>query len=90
MPEQEDSELARRSDDLLEALRRLKDAEERKRQEPISSDAFHRLANEVDALSHEVFAIAREQRDVGERTPASDATIDDVADRLEDERRQDQ
>lgn len=80
MPEPEKTELASRSDELLDTIQRLKDTERRKRQEPISSDEFHRLANEVDALSHEVFAIARDQRDLGERSHRSGETIDDVAD----------
>lgn len=80
MPEQEKTELASRSDELLETIQRLKDTEQRKREEPISSDEFHRLANEVDALSHEVFAIARDQRNLGERMEHSDESIDDVAD----------
>ena len=78
MADKEKTQLATKSDDLLDALDRLKDTEQRKRQEPISSDDFHRLANEVDAISHEVFAIARDQRDTGERTQPGDETIDDV------------
>ena len=80
MPEQEQTELASRSDEVLETIQRLKETEQRKREEPISSDEFHRLANEVDALSHEVFAIARDQRDLGDRTHRSGETIEDVAD----------
>lgn len=79
MSEPEKTELASRSDELLETIQRLKDTERRKRQEPISSESFHRLANEVDALSHEVFAIARDQRDIGERTEHADESIDEVA-----------
>ena len=78
MPEEKKSELAGRSDELLDALQRLKDTEQRKRHEPISSDTFHRLANEVDALSHEVFSIARDQRDIGEETERTGETIEDV------------
>jgi hypothetical protein len=81
--EPEKTELAERSDELLDALQRLKDTERRKRHEPISSDTFHRLANEVDAVSHEVFSIARDERSIGERTPRGDESIEDV----EDERR---
>jgi hypothetical protein len=76
--DQKKSELAARSDELLDALQKLKDTEERKRHEPISSEAFHELANEVDALSHEVFSIARDQRDIGEDTEPGDETIEDV------------
>jgi hypothetical protein len=76
--EREKTKLAARSDELLDALHRLKDTEERKRHEEISSDSFHRLANEVDDISHEVFAIARDQRDIGERTTRDGKTIEDV------------
>jgi hypothetical protein len=80
---QEKSKLADRSDELLDALHRLKDTEQRKRHEEISSDSFHRLANEVDAISHEVFSIARDQRDIGERTTRDGDTIEDVHDEEE-------
>jgi hypothetical protein len=79
MADRKKTELASRSDDLLEAVQRLKETERAKRQEPISSESFHRLANEVDALSHEVFAIARDQDGLGERIPRSDESIADVA-----------
>ncbi len=76
--EPEKSELAARSDELLDALQRLKETERRKRHEPISSETFHRLANEVDAISHEVFSIARNERSIGERTTRTGETIEDV------------
>lgn len=72
------SELANRSEELLDALQRLKETEERKRHEPISSESFHRLANEVDAISHEVFSIARDERSIGDQTTRSDETIEDL------------
>ena len=78
MTDPKKSELATRSDELLDAVRRLKDTEQRKRQEPISSESFHKLANEVDAISHEVFSIARDQRNIGNETERSDKNIDDV------------
>jgi hypothetical protein len=78
MSDDKKTELAGRSDELLNALQRLKDTEQRKRHEPISSETFHELANEVDALSHEVFSIARDQRDIGDDTEPSDETIEDV------------
>jgi len=80
MADPKKSELAGKSDELLNALKRLKETEQRKRREPISSDRFHELANEVDAISHEVFAIARTQDRLGERIPSSDESIDDVRD----------
>lgn len=80
MTEREKSELAARSDELLDALQRLKEAERRKRHEPISSDTFRRLANEVDAISHEVFSIARDERSIGNRATRTVETIEDVQD----------
>jgi vacuolar-type H+-ATPase subunit I/STV1 len=76
--EEKKTELAGKSDELLEAVQKLKETETRKRQEPISSDSFHRLANEVDAISHEVFSIARDQRHLGDRTSPAHETIEEV------------
>ena len=78
VPEPKKGEPAAKPDELLDALQRLKDAEERKRREPISSDRFHELAHEVDALSHEVFWLARDQRGIGDETDRADETIEDV------------
>ena len=79
MSDKKKSELASKSDELLDTLRTLTETEQRKRDEPISSESFHALANEVDALSHEVWSIARDQDFTGERIPSSDETIEDVA-----------
>ena len=78
MTDQNKTKLAQTSDELLEAVRRLKDTEQRKRQEPISSASFHELANEVDAISHEVFSLARDQRTLGDETRHTDENIDEV------------
>jgi hypothetical protein len=43
-----DAEIQSTSDRLLDEVRRLRAAEERKRQEPVSSPEFHRLAAEVE------------------------------------------
>jgi hypothetical protein len=80
MADRKKSELAGKSDELLDALNRLKDTEQRKRREPISSDRSHKPANEVDAISHDVFAIARTQERVGDQIPTSDESIDGVVD----------
>jgi hypothetical protein len=79
VPDQQKTELAGKSDELLETLQKLKETEQRKRAEPISSEPFHELANEVDALSHDVWAIARDQDHTGEQIPTSEETIDEVA-----------
>ena len=61
MSDHKKSDFASRSDELLDALQRLKDTERRKRLEPIWSDSFDQLAHEADAISHEIWAIARAQ-----------------------------
>jgi hypothetical protein len=70
--------LAGRSNELLDALRRLKATEERKREVPISTPTFHALANEVNATSREIFRIARDQDSLGDELPTGSDTIEDV------------
>jgi hypothetical protein len=76
--DQEKRALANRSNRLLDALRRMRETEKRKRQEPISTPKFHELANEVDRASREVFRLAREQDELGEEIPTGRDTIADV------------
>jgi hypothetical protein len=76
--DQQKRALANRSNRLLDALRRMREAENRKRQEPISTPKFHELANEVDRESREVFRLAREQDEIGEEIPTGKTTIADV------------
>jgi hypothetical protein len=71
-------ELAGQSNKLLDALRHLKETEERKREVPISTPAFHELANDVNATSREIFRIAREQDELGDAIPTGSDSIDDV------------
>jgi hypothetical protein len=71
-------ELAGKSNKLLDALRHLKESEERKRGVPISTPAFHELANDVNATSREIFRIARDQDELGESIPTGSDSIDDV------------
>ena len=71
-------ELAGQSNKLLDALRHLKKTEERKREVPISTPAFHELANDVNATSREIFRIARDQDELGDAIPTGSDTIDDV------------
>jgi hypothetical protein len=70
--------LAGRSYKLLQALRHLKETEERKREVPISTPTFHELANDVNATSREIFRLAREQDEIGEQIPTGSDTIEDV------------
>lgn len=72
--------LADRSNMMLDALQRLRNTEERKRQVPISTPTFHELANEVNETSREIFRIAHEQDRLGDESPQGSDTIDEVAD----------
>lgn len=89
----DDAEIQATSDRLLAEVRRLRAAEERKRQEPVSSPEFHRLAAEVEEQARAVWQTADEQRRVGEEAGHREESIDDIsarrrhgADTKEDER----
>lgn len=71
-------ELASESNKLLDALRHLKETEERKREVPISTPTFHELANDVNATSREIFRIARDQDELGDAIPTGSDSVDDV------------
>ena len=75
----EKRELADRSDELLDELRYLKTTEELKRQQPISSQPFHELADEVAASSRRIFNIAQEQEALGDASPRGDVAIEDLS-----------
>ncbi len=80
---EEKRELTGRSNELLDALHHLKAAESQKRQEPISTPAFHELQDEVDVTSREIFRMAREQGRLADEIPTGSDTIDDVDDRTD-------
>lgn len=66
------------SDEILEAMERMRALERAKRTEPISSPAFHRLADEVEATAREVWELAQRQNRDGEAAETTDATIDET------------
>jgi hypothetical protein len=70
--------LTERSNNLLEALRHLRDTEKRKRDEPISTPKFHELAADVDKTSRRIFSLARQQERLGEESPRGQETINDI------------
>jgi len=70
--------LTNRSNQLLDALRHLRDTEKRKRDEPISTPEFHKLADDVDRTSRRIFSLAREQEQLGDETRTGDETINDI------------
>ena len=62
MAQSHTDELTDRSDQLLDALHRLRTAEQGLRDQTISSAEFHRLADEVDVLRKGLSALARDDR----------------------------
>jgi hypothetical protein len=65
--EQQRQQIRRTSDRLLDAVDDLKAAERRKRSKPMSTPAFHRLAEEVRVKADEVWRTAAEEEAGGER-----------------------
>jgi hypothetical protein len=63
---------------ILEAVEELRAMEKAKRKLPISTDSFHRLADEITRKSREVFRTASRQEDVGDDESTGDDTIDNV------------
>ncbi len=78
MPDRKD-ELPDESDRLLAKVADLRELERTKRGEPISSEAFHRLAREITRKSREIMFAAREQELTGDQSERDDRSIDDLA-----------
>jgi hypothetical protein len=80
---QADEELLETSDELLDELGELKQVEEQKRREPISTPRFHELADRAVELSRRIFDTAREQDQTGREIESGSPPIDELADRRE-------
>jgi hypothetical protein len=70
--------LADRSGDMLGELAHLKETEELKRREPISTGPFHELADEVSASSRRVYKLGAELEKLGDESATGEVTIEDV------------
>ena len=71
-------ELSGESARILEAIDELHDMEVEKRQRPISTPEFHRLAEAITDKSRDVFRIAIDQEEAGNESPRGEETIEDV------------
>lgn len=71
-------DLADRSGEMLDELAHLKETEELKRREPISTGPFHELADEVSASSRRVFVLGGQLEALGDEAETGTATIEDV------------
>jgi hypothetical protein len=83
---QADKELLETSDELLDELGELKQVEEQKRHEPVSTPRFHELANRAVELSRRIFNTAREQDETGREIEPGSPPIDELAERRERKR----
>ena len=71
-------ELARSSNEMLDMVNELKALERRKREEPISSPAFHELAEQVTNKTRDIMRSVIRQEDLGNQTERSSASIEDI------------
>jgi transposase len=71
-------ELRGDSERLLKAIDELRDLEEQKRREPMSSAPFRELAEQVEAKAREVYRLADEEAD-----DAHEAAGDEIAEPID-------
>jgi hypothetical protein len=71
-------ELSGRSTRMLEAIEDLRRMEVEKRNRPISTPEFHRLAERITRKSHEIFQSAVDQEGIGDDTSRGEQTIEDI------------
>jgi hypothetical protein len=71
-------DLANRSDKMLDAIDDLRSLEAAKREETISTEPFHRLAEAVTEKSRDIFQMAYRQESVGDATETTNVSIRDV------------
>jgi hypothetical protein len=67
--------LTQLSSRLLDELDAVKELELEKRQVPISTPRFHRLASEIEERARRVFAITAEQQTAGDHAFTQDTSI---------------
>jgi hypothetical protein len=77
--QEEKRELAKSSDELLEDLRTLRRLEGEKREEAISSDRFHTLADEVTSTSRRIMRTVLKQDELGDAAEPGEVSIDDIS-----------
>jgi uncharacterized protein with von Willebrand factor type A (vWA) domain len=63
---------------FLESIDELRDLEERKRNELISTPAFHELAEKIKEKSREVFRVTAVQESLGDELETTATTLNEV------------
>ena len=72
-------QLSRASERLLDAVDDLRATEAKKRDQKISSDEFHRLAEEVTQKSRRLMATASDEEEIGNDTDPVDDSIESAS-----------
>ena len=80
MAERKQRDLRDVSDRLLDELQDIKELEERKRRQEISTQPFHRLTDQVATKSRRVFELAAEEDAVSDSfEEPQDRSVDQIA-----------
>lgn len=74
----EKRQLAKSSNQFLDDVRDLRELEEEKRTEPISTPRFHELAEKIIDKSRAIMNRAILQEDLGDDTETGELSIDDI------------
>jgi hypothetical protein len=74
-------ELRDRSAQILGAIDDLHQMETEKRRQPISTPQFHHLAEDITRKSRDVFRIAIDQEEIGDKAQRGEQSIEEI-DRL--------
>jgi len=72
-------QLSAASERLLDAVDDLRATEAKKRDQKISSDEFHRLAEEVTEKSRRLMASASDEEEIGNDTEPVDGSIESAS-----------
>jgi hypothetical protein len=70
--------LPQTSNELLSAAQAVRELEHLKRKTPISSPAFHVLADRIQVAARRVFELASQEERIGNDAPPDYRSIDDV------------
>lgn len=72
-------ELAATSEDILEKVDRLRALEERRRRVKISTPEFHRLADEIEIVSHAIFRSAVQESTLAGTVETTDESLAEIS-----------
>jgi hypothetical protein len=73
------AKLVSSSDKVLQSVAEMKDMEERKRREKVSTPGYHQLAEEVEAKSREIFRAAADETAAADELESGSPSIEEIA-----------